>query len=56
MDFIVLVLALNEMELVLEKERWDTEASSTKPSTVRRGGMNKRNPTDEMIGRTYSAD
>jgi|694.fasta_scaffold00114_75 hypothetical protein len=47
MDFIVLVLALNEMELVLEKECWDTEASSTKPSAVRRGGLSKRNPGND---------
>jgi heme/copper-type cytochrome/quinol oxidase subunit 2 len=41
--FFVLALVLNEMVLRLEKNRWDTVASSTGTYTVRCGGLSTRN-------------
>ena len=49
--FFVLALVLNEMVLRLEKNRWDTGASSTGTCTVRCGGLSTRNQSKDPPNR-----
>jgi hypothetical protein len=41
-------LVLHEMVFAREKKRWDPGVSSTRTSTVRRGGLSTRYPSNDL--------